>query len=282
MIEASDSPPAAPSATDAERQAQVELVQAELGEPAHLRSKLGWIIKRVGWDACRELLDETAAIEDAGGLFIACDFRARERRSKGGVFFTLFRLRFPQFAWRRPKWQRKMKRKKKASRAKGSAPAWADRLEMARESAEKRGTIVSSPKTTLMGRPLGIAERGACVAFSLHFADAPSLPKGLPVPPAGAAGTSYTVFVVLKQWRKVAELLALDPSDQLVVEGYSFYDPEVEGLVLLAQSVKTREQQRAQFAKAADAAPAASATPPATSAPASPSAPEVVGRRKAR
>ena len=56
-------------------------------------------------------------------------------------------------------------------------------------------------KITLIGRPGRIVEKGQVVLTSMQGAKAPSLPKGLPAPPAEA--TPYIVYIAAKQWRKV-------------------------------------------------------------------------------
>ncbi|MFO7539269.1 MAG: hypothetical protein R6X32_14605 [Chloroflexota bacterium] len=46
-----------------------------------------------------------------------------------------------------------------------------------------------------------------------------------------------------KQWEKVAEALAADENDRLVVTGYRVLDKETEAIVVLGQSVTTTSQQ---------------------------------------
>ena len=50
------------------------------------------------------------------------------------------------------------------------------------------------------------------------------------------------VYIVAKQWRKVAEALE-DPDDSLIIEDVPVYDPQLPGLALLAQSVATKGLQ---------------------------------------
>ena len=77
---------------------------------------------------------------------------------------------------------------------------------------------------------------------------APSLPKGLPAPPAEL--TTTVVFIAAKQWRKVQPALAADPTDRVIVEGYPALDKRIGGgtLCLYAQSVTTTGLQKAKFA----------------------------------
>ena len=96
-------------------------------------------------------------------------------------------------------------------------------------------------KLTLIGRPGRVIQAGDCVITTLHSSDKlPTLPKGLPVPPAPP--TTFVVYVAAKQWRKVEGALA-DPRDVLIVEGVPVYDERLPGLALLAQSVTTRVLQ---------------------------------------
>ena len=76
----------------------------------------------------------------------------------------------------------------------------------------------------------------------------PSLPKGLPTPPANSAVT-WAVFIATKQWAKVKDSLQSNGEDQLIIEGYPLIDPKSKASVVLALSVKSVAQERAQRAK---------------------------------
>jgi hypothetical protein len=69
----------------------------------------------------------------------------------------------------------------------------------------------------------------------------PSIPRG--VPKAPEAPVVYLVFIARKQWERVAEALAADENDRLVVTGYPVLDKETEAIVVLGQSVTTTSQQ---------------------------------------
>jgi len=73
-------------------------------------------------------------------------------------------------------------------------------------------------KVTLIGKPGKIVERGDVVLVALRSEKAPSLPKGVPAPKLPQ--TDYMALIGMKQWRKVAEALAADPADKVIVEGY--------------------------------------------------------------
>lgn len=75
---------------------------------------------------------------------------------------------------------------------------------------------------------------------SLNLLKLPTLPKGLPAPPAQP--TTFIVYVAAKQWRTVEAALA-DPRDVLIVEGVPMYDERLPGVALMAQSVTTKTLQ---------------------------------------
>jgi len=109
-------------------------------------------------------------------------------------------------------------------------------------SAGPNGTTV---KITVIGRPGAVVEQGQAVAVALVSEKVPSLPKGLPEPPAG---TRYTVFVARKPWGKVTEALAADPEDAAIIEGYAALDPRVKGISVYATSATTKRLQAAKRA----------------------------------
>jgi len=73
----------------------------------------------------------------------------------------------------------------------------------------------------------------------------PSLPKGMPTPPA--TPTTYTVYISAKQWAKVAQALG-NPEDILIVEGTPVYDPTLEGIAVYVTNATTKQLQQAQRA----------------------------------
>ncbi len=92
-------------------------------------------------------------------------------------------------------------------------------------------------KLTVIGRPGTVVERGGVVLVVMRSEKAPALPKGVPAPPSPQ--TDYMVLIGMKQWRKVAEALAADPADKLLIEGYPTVQPEVAGITVHATSVTT-------------------------------------------
>lgn len=78
------------------------------------------------------------------------------------------------------------------------------------------------------------------VIFGLVNDKSPSLPKGLPAPPAQ---TKYLVLVAKKQWTKVAEAIKAE-DDTLIIEGYPAYEPRHAGITVYVLSVTTKKQQQ--------------------------------------
>ena len=60
------------------------------------------------------------------------------------------------------------------------------------------------------------------------------------MPQAPDAPVVYLVFIARKQWGRVAEALAADENDRLVVIGYPVLDKKTEAIVVLGQSVSTK------------------------------------------
>ncbi len=236
------------------------MVAAQLGETEpesvrHIRHTL----RILGEERVHALVAEARAVEAAGGMMLGDGSR---RRTLGGVFFYLAR--------------RSMDRKDAArvfgmsGRQNGSArqtrtdgptagvpPAptftWAtfgaDATEVMSEPGE-----ATTVKLTVIGRPGKIVERGDVALVAMRSEKAPSLPKGVPVPPSPQ--TDYMVLVGMKQWRKVAQALAADPTDKLLIEGYPTIQPDVAGITVYATSAITTGIQAGK--RAAQTAPAAS------------------------
>jgi len=92
-------------------------------------------------------------------------------------------------------------------------------------------------KLTVIGRPGKIVERDVVALVAIRSEKLPSLPKGVPAPPSPQ--TDYMVLVGMKQWRKVAEALAAEPADKLLIEGYPTVQPEFAGITVYATSATT-------------------------------------------
>jgi len=237
-------------------------IAAALGETERgPLGQVGRVVGRLGADRARAFLTQTGEIEAAGGLLLPDGSR---RRTPGGVFFHLVRADdaltredrvsiFPPQSVRNRRATAAGAAATQTMPASATAPtpaatpaAWADddyrRVMAALQQERGRATTV---KITVIGRPSTAVEQGQAVALALVSEKVPSLPKGLPEPPAG---TRYTVFVARKPWTKVAEALAADPEDAAIIEGYAALDPRVEGIAVYATSATTKRLQAAKRA----------------------------------
>ena len=95
-------------------------------------------------------------------------------------------------------------------------------------------------KIKLVGRPGKVVQREGTVIMVLESRKVPVLPGDLPAPPE--TPTRYTVYIDERQWLQVAGVQD-NPQDALVIEGYCFYDAELQGLAVLVQSVVTKLKQ---------------------------------------
>jgi len=244
-------------------------IAAALGETERgPLGQVGRVVGRLGADRARAFLTRTGEIEAAGGLLLPDGSR---RRTPGGVFFHLVRADdaltredrvsiFPPQSARNRRATVAGAAATQTMPASATAPAptatptaWVDddyrRVMAALQQERGRATSV---KITVIGRPSTTVEQGQAVALALVSEKVPSLPKGLPEPPAG---TRYTVFVARKPWTKVAEALATDPEDAAIIEGYAALDPRVEGIAVYATSITTKSLQAAKRATPAAATP---------------------------
>jgi len=194
-------------------------------------SQLERLVERAGEERARAFLIEALRLQAEGGLLTA-DGR---RRSLGGVYFYIAKGRLSNWRDKCYIWPHLRRRK--------TPPfTWQERLKIAPQLLQEKGEI-TRVKITLTGRPGKIIEKGNLTLTGMQSRKAPQLPKGLPAPPAEA--TVYIVYIARKQWRKVAEAIK-DPQDLLIVEGYPFFDRRLQAMSVFAQSVTTRQLQRAK------------------------------------
>jgi hypothetical protein len=106
-------------------------------------------------------------------------------------------------------------------------------------------------KLTVIGKPGTVVERGDVVLVAMRSEKAPSFPKGVPAPESPTV--DYMVLVGRKQWGKVAQALAADPADKVIIEGYPTVRPEFAGITVHATSATTTGIQAAKRAAPAGA-----------------------------
>lgn len=203
------------------------------GQPlAQLRT----IVERFGSEFALKALEETLKVEEQGGLMINDGSR---KRTPGGVFFYLVRGRIPrkdvaEIFYKGQKPQPKQPAEEDMFR-------WGDRMTIARELMQEKGE--AKVKVTLIGRPGKVVEKQQFVITMIRDSKVPSLPKGMPRPPADP--TSFMVYISKKQWSRVKESLQ-NPEDVLIVEGFARYDPELEGMAVFALNTITKLSQQKQ------------------------------------
>jgi PHAX RNA-binding domain len=230
--------PAQPSIEEA-----VSLLAEQLGEAdKRVHKQLHHLVKLLGVERSLAFLERTLATEAEGGMMLPDGSR---RRTPGGVFFFLVRTQGPpevQILWQR--------KRRQTLGGNGSQPAvaatasllWEERMALLRRVGAQKGSV-STVKITLIGRPGTVEQRGQCIVTTMQSSRMPALPKGLPTPPS--ASTTYTVYILGKQWRRVEEAIR-DPDDALILDGYPFLDGQSGTIAVFVLSATTRTLQAAQ------------------------------------
>lgn len=208
------------------------------------------VVEVLGAEAAHGYYSEALGIEATGGELVAS---GKRRRTPGGVFFRLVRSAATTDQRRLLGWPTGEGESQPTSTPRARRPRtetkiealpWAALAEHLPALLTQKGTANMS-KITLTGRPGRIIEaQGAVLTImTTDPTKAPTLPKGLPVPPAKP--TSYVVYIAAKQWAKVAEAIK-DPTDVLIVEGYPVYEERLPGMAVLTSNITTRNLQRAK------------------------------------
>lgn len=196
------------------------------------------LVKIMGEEQALALLQETMQIEAEGGMIID---DSSQRRTPGGVFFKLAKNRLSS----RDRWLVFGSVQQKAKQVK-QPTTWEESQQLSCEALQLPKGEASIVKITVIGRPERVIEKQEVVITSLKNSTPPSLPKGLPVPPADP--TIYVVYIAIKQWRKVKASLDEHPDDKLIVEGYPRFDKRIgqQGtMTIYAQNATTKLLQQA-------------------------------------
>jgi hypothetical protein len=235
-------------------EAVVEQIAATLSE-----SNIGLVRKVVhviGGERAQAFLQTALEIEARGGLTVRDESR---RRTPGGVFFYTVRnnvtVRERKRIWPWAGDKKLTTQPKSRTNGKATSPPslpeplnWeqAYRIALKLLAAPKGKAGV---KLTLIGRPKQVGKAQSCIVCLMEDRGAPaSLPKGLPTPPDGARQT-VTVFITEKQWLKVEASLKSNAEDELIIEGWPYFDQTKQMPVLLAQGVTTKLLQRGKREK---------------------------------
>jgi hypothetical protein len=219
-------------------QAVAAAIAAQLDESApHVIGQIQRIVDYLGAEAAYGFLDKTKQCLAEGGVLT---HDGQRQRSPGGTFFFLVRggvtAEQHQAIWP----QHQLPGHLRPRRTKPPRLSWEEARAAVPEALSQQGTAMSA-KLTLVGRPGKIIEKEHVIITTLTSDTAPSIPRG--VPKAPEAPVVYLVFIARQQWERVAEALATDENDRLVVMGYPVLDKETEAIVVLGQSVTTTSQQ---------------------------------------
>lgn len=237
------------------------------------------IVEVCGAEFVQQMVQETQEVEAQGGMLLLDGTR---KRTTGGVFFYLARGRMSAEA-RKAVFPTRAKRKSGGGGKKIDKPQatfdWKERLSFLPALLEESGEL-TTVKVTLIGRPGKVDVRKDVVVTTMtHAAKAATLPKGVPNPPS--TPTSYTVYIAVKQWNKVAESLK-DPQDALIIEGLCALDPEINAVAVFTQSATTKllEAAKRETQRAKTEGETANGTTEAKPAKAKPAAPTDDGQPK--
>jgi len=242
--------PATPAMDKAARRALAGEIAAQLGEtepePAGLIARA---LRLLGAEQVQAIVARVREVEVSGGMMLPDGSR---RRTPGGVFFYLLRTTVGQKDWYRIFRPQTTAHGAHTSQGTPGAPDaettgqataaaappfdWATFGTAATEAMSERGEA-TTVKLTVIGRPGKVVERGDVVLVAMRSEKAPSLPKGVPAPTSPQ--TDYMALVGRKQWGKVAEALAADPADKVIVEGYPTVRPDFAGITVHATSATT-------------------------------------------
>ncbi|NJO82520.1 MAG: hypothetical protein HC828_06630 [Blastochloris sp.] len=214
-------------------------IAALLGETRDApQAQIRRIVTLLGVAQAKALADEAVALEANGGLPLR---DGSGKHTLGGIFFRLVKAHCTPSQFRRLFRPRGWRRARGAADPSEPPPpraiaiTWQTRLPAARAALAQKGQA-SDVKITLVGRPGAVVPRQNCVILAMDNPRGPTLPRGLPAPPA--TPTSYTLYLTHQQWNQVAAALE-DPSDSLVVEGWAAFDPALEGIAVFAMFVTT-------------------------------------------
>lgn len=257
-----------------QRELALEVIERlnETTEPA--RQQIEALVYHCGSELVTQTLQDALQIEAEGGMMTE---NGRRRRTPGGVFFHLIAQRITReqlkltirlYQKHAPdKYEKGSYPKPKVSVSPSGErlppPMWDSYREFFQELVSQAGAA-STVKITLIGRPGAVKIQQDTVITTFEHTVKPSgMPKGVPLPPT--TPTLYTVYIGLKQWRKV-ESAASNPEDSLIIEGVCAYDPQVAGMVVFASNITSKGLETAKRqAKQppAEAKPAATPAPPA-------------------
>jgi len=218
-------------------QAIVDEIATQLGETEEEPIRqIRRAVRILGEHRIRTVVARALDVEAAGGMMRA---DGSQKRSLGGVFFILMRDDIGRKDFYRIFKGGQHQRPGTTDTRPRPVPVpfdWTTFGVAATEAMSSAGEA-TTVKLTVIGRPGKIVERGDVALVAMRSEKAPSLPKDVPAPPSPQ--TDYMVLVGMKQWRKVAEALAADPADKVIMEGYPTIQPDVAGITVYVTSATT-------------------------------------------
>jgi hypothetical protein len=216
-----------------------------------LDEQVVWLVQRVvevlGASRTEDLFQQTLAVENEGGLQTVDSER---RRTPGGVFFKLVKEQSTREE-RKAIFAAPPGTKKEPPAPQPVPPTVSPPIERLSwdEAKQEVARILKAPlgrahvKLTLIGRPSQVSKTKSCVVIAMKGNPPHSIPRGLPRPPEGS-DFAFAVFIATKQWERLANALAQNKEDKLVIEGYPIFDPKRGVTVVLAQLVRILSAQR--------------------------------------
>lgn len=104
---------------------------------------------------------------------------------------------------------------------------------------------ITTMDVTLIGMPAQVVTRPTLTVVRLESSNTPPrLPAGVPVP-QNMPPTTYLVIVSAAQWRRVAVAVRRG-DDPLIIQGWQYYDPAQQAIMVLTQQLTTQRQQETQ------------------------------------
>jgi hypothetical protein len=218
-----------------------EAIAARLSEPNLVLIRR--VLRVIGADRTMAVVEAALALEAEGGMLVKDGSR---RRTPGGTFFALVRQglsvrqRHLIFPWVMP------------PRPRESAPrrvTWAELQALVHNDTDSQTGSATTMKLSLVGRPVRPKIQGQVVIFQLQGTPPATLPKELPALPKHTPMV-WVVVLGKRQWDKVKDSLARDPTDKLVLDGYPYMDGTrpillVSGCVSVALQRATKAAQQA-------------------------------------
>lgn len=206
--------------------------------------QIAQIMQLLGEEETLAYMDKALALHNEGGLDTE---KGDRKRTLGGVFFYLVRGGMT-WSQRRRVFPYFNPDSKPSNRLPTSPYIWSWRIaDFKRFRRYQRGA--GHVEIKVVGKPLKVIEKTQVTVVTMRSGEPPSLPKGLPAPPASP--TVFLILIAAKQWRKVKEYIA-DPTNKLIVRGWPVYDKKLGTITVLAQSTTSTLLERAKQAAAGE------------------------------